>query len=335
MTTKKISDSHVTASHTHATSSHPRSAMHTKKSSTHSSDASSDSESISASVEQAAAPAVVPAPIPVAIAPAAPLPAIYLTPPPANALIPGVPSYFVPDSGTNYRGVVPRKAELIALPLAVADLRKFANYAQVIGSTAPPYAEVLDTFDVTNQWSSMRTSSSAWDVFCRDQEGMCWGVMRPTMESLKSAFDLAVTRDPSLTAKLPGLAALLGVKQAIARKAVSTKRANKKALAEGKPATHGEVGKTRKKQSDKAILAAAADAPESAPVTHAVAPVAPTAPVVNVVSSPAPVAVVSTPVASPAPVMVPASVAPVAPVASPAPAAPVNGVAPATNGAAN
>ena len=86
----------------------------------------------------------------------------------------------------------------------------------------------------------MRTASSAWDVYGQAQEGICWTVMRAAMASLKPAFALAAERDPSLPAKYPGLAALLGVKKAIAHKAVSTKRANKKAVAEGRQPTHGQ-----------------------------------------------------------------------------------------------
>jgi hypothetical protein len=85
-----------------------------------------------------------------------------------------VPDGFEPTNGANYRGTKPQKAELVALPLAIRDLGNFTNYAAVIGSAAPPFAEVVQTFDVTNQWSSMRNASSAWDEYARDQEGIAW-----------------------------------------------------------------------------------------------------------------------------------------------------------------
>jgi hypothetical protein len=275
-------------------------------------------EAASSTVEAPAA-ATPPAPATVSPLPApAPTsaPVIYLTPPPSDALIPAVPSNFVPESGTTYRSVAPKKAELVALPLAVSDLKKFSDYAQVLGATAPPYAEILQTFDVTNQWSSMRTSSLAWDVYGRDQEGICWTVMRPGMESLKSSFDLAAQRDPSLLAKFPGLAALLGVKKVIAVKAASTRRANKKAVAEGKPATHGQAGKKRAKAADKAIVAAANAAAKTPVEVSAPAPTAPVAPAVSAAPVTATSAVVTT--SAPAPVV-----------------APANGVPTSTNGASH
>ena len=87
----------------------------------------------SSSVEVTATPAAQPHPSPIPVAIAATPPATvptaaataataYLTPPPKNALIPPVPSSFVPESGADYRGITPKKAELVTLPLAVEDL---------------------------------------------------------------------------------------------------------------------------------------------------------------------------------------------------------------------
>jgi hypothetical protein len=53
-------------------------------------------------------------------------------------------------------------------------------------------------FTVSNQWSSMRTASSAWDVYCRDQEGICWTSMRQAMARLRPAMALAVRTNPSV-----------------------------------------------------------------------------------------------------------------------------------------
>ncbi len=71
---------------------------------------------------------------------------------------------------------------------------------------------------------------------------------RVLQDRLKSAFQLAVKNDVTLGTQLAGLATFLGAKQVIAQKAATTKRANGKALAEGKPPVHRAVGKTRQKQ---------------------------------------------------------------------------------------
>ncbi len=154
-----------------------------------------------------------------------------------------------------FRGVLPRTAELIALPAAVNDLKKFTEYATVMGSKVPPWAQAILAFDVTNQWSSARTQADAWDAYARTQEGVCWTMLRALMAQIAPTFQVAVASDPTMASTLPGLTTLLGAKKTIAHKAVSTKKANAKAKAEGKPESHGKVGKRATKAAEKAALA--------------------------------------------------------------------------------
>jgi hypothetical protein len=236
----------------------------------------------------APAPVVAAAPAPsTPVAASAPAPATppedaktFIAPPPADAKIPSVPDGFEPTTGASYRGIQPRTAELVALPLALRDLQRFANYSSVIGATAPPLAEVENTFDVTSQWSTMRKASSAWDAYCRDQEGIAWRSMRAMMGRLKPAFDLATKTNPSIGTSYAGLGALLDAKTVSAQKAAATKKKNKQSIAEGKEPTHGEVGKTRQKAAAKAALAALA-APVKAEMGPGVA-----APVQGVAAAP-------------------------------------------------
>ena len=189
-------------------------------------------------------------------APVAATATVALAPPPSNAVIPAVPSDYVPQSGVTYRSVAPKKTELLVLAAAVKNLAEFASYTQVMGPYAPPYAETLALFTVVYQWSSMRTASSAWDAYCVDQEGLGWTTLRPVMERLRPLLELAVKADPTLLVKLPALATLLGARTAIARKAVATRQRNRQSKARGEPQTHGKVGKTRKRAEEKAALGA-------------------------------------------------------------------------------
>ncbi len=195
---------------------------------------------------------------------------VALAAPPSNAVIPPVPSDYVPQSGATYRSVGPKKTELLVLAAAVKNLAQFATYAEVMGPYAPPYAETLALFTVVYQWSSMRTAASAWDAFCVDQEGLGWATLRPVMERLRPLFDIAVQADPTLLVKLPSLATLLGARTAIAQKAVATRLRNKEAKAKGEPQTHGKVGKTRKRAEEKAALETL-QGQSSAPVAGATA----------------------------------------------------------------
>ena len=89
----------------------------------------------------------------------------------------------------------------------------------------------------------MRQASQQYDEYAKNQEGVCWANMRIIMKKLKPAFVLAVGADPSLALAYPSLAALLTAKEAIAKKAVATKRLKQAALAAGKPAIHGAIGR--------------------------------------------------------------------------------------------
>jgi hypothetical protein len=190
---------------------------------------------------------------------------VLLDMPPADANIPSPPSGFVPGNSADYRPVLPRDAELRALPIAVNDMKKFTNYTQVLGDTAPPYEQVLQAITVANAWSSMRTESAAWDAFCASQEGISWTTLRAQMDRLQPSFDLAANGTSNVRTLFPGLSTLLGARKVIARKGASTRKMNKEAEAKGEPQVHGAVGKKRKRAAEKAAYAAAVGAGTAAP----------------------------------------------------------------------
>lgn len=224
-----------------------------------------------------------------AVSPTSGAPLIFLQPPPADAKIPVPPSGAAQPNASNYRSVVPKATELAALPAAVENLQRFANFTQVFGVSGLPYAQVMQAFDVGSQWSTMRKAAQAWDTYSKTEEGLAWGTIRSIMDRLGPLWDIASAADPSLAVTFPALATLFGAKKAIAQKAVSTKRLNKEAIARGEEPIHGVVGKKRKKASDKALAAAAKAAGlGSAPVAPVASPPA-AAPAATVPAS-APVA---------------------------------------------
>jgi hypothetical protein len=184
-------------------------------------------------------------------------PLIFLQPPPADAKIPVAPSGAAQPNASNYRSVIPKTTELAALPAAVENLKRFTNFAQVFALSGLPYAQVLQAFDVGNQWSTMRKATAAWDAFSMMEEGLAWGTIRSLMDRLAPLWEIATAADPSLAATYPALATLFSAKKAIAQKAVSTKKLNKEAIARGEEPTHGVVGKRRQKKAQKALAAAA------------------------------------------------------------------------------
>jgi hypothetical protein len=182
-------------------------------------------------------------------------PVIFLTSPPPAANIPEVPSGYVAPAGNLFRGIIPLKTELGVVPAAVKELGEFIDYAAVLGATAPPAAQLAEALDIGGQWSSMRNLTDAWDGYCRFEEGVAWRSIRGMMERLKPTWALAVTADPTLAVKYPNLASLLAAKQQNAKLGAATRALNRQAIAEGKPPTHGAIGKKRKRAAEKQAAA--------------------------------------------------------------------------------
>ncbi len=192
-----------------------------------------------------------------------------ITPPPADARIPTPPEGFEIPPNARYGTVQPKKIEMVAMPNAVVELGKFTDYAETLGKTVPPQPLVRQMFAVASQWSTMRIKAAAWDAYCNTQEALAWQGVRAQLKRIKPAFALAVQSDDALGAKYPALASLLMAKSTIAIKAVSTRRLNKLAIAEGKPPIHGGVGKRRKRAADKAAGAAKASEHAALPAPNA------------------------------------------------------------------
>jgi len=217
---------------------------------------------------------------------------VLLVAPPPETSIPSVPADFVPVSGADYRGFAPKSGELAVMPEAVKELQGFADFTGVFGKTAPPYAAVVQTFDIANQWSAVRTRLNAFDVYCATQENLAWKDVHAFMDRMKPAFELAVRSDGSVATSLPSLSRLFSVQKVIAQKGVTTRKENKKLEAEGKMPIKGTVGKRRKKAAANALLAAATAPPQaavtaSAPATTTATPVAEVAPLATNGATPA------------------------------------------------
>jgi len=194
------------------------------------------------------------------------------TPPPVAFVVAGPPSTvsipqveYAPASPGEFKNVVPRAAERAALAQALKDLAAFTTYQEELGTSAPSYAEAVQAFTVGSQWTATRAQSELWDGYCVVQQGLAWRAIRLVMAQLVPVFKLAATANPKLLTQFPGLASLLGAKQAIARKGASTKKLNQKAVAEGKEPVHGAVGKRRQKKAEKAAAAAVQSSGTAAP----------------------------------------------------------------------
>jgi hypothetical protein len=199
---------------------------------------------------------------------------IFINPPPATAEIPAPPDGFTATDGSEYRGVLPKATQLAVLGGAVQELGRFADYAQVFGRAAPSIDSMVQSFDAANQWSLMRVRTITWEGYCLQQEGLAWIDVRRLMDKIQPLFELAIASDASVGTQFPMLVKLFGAQRVIAQKAAATRKANLKAVAEGKAPVKGQVGKRRQRAAQKAALIAA-EAAQSPPSPTAAAVVKP------------------------------------------------------------
>ena len=206
-----------------------------------------------------------------AVNPPAPAPGPGIVKPPPTVTIPSPPAGFVPANPKDYRGFRPKSSEIAAVPDSVVELQNFTNYNVVFGSTAPAVGDLAQGLDASLLWTSLLADSSDWMAYVKSQEGMAWMVTLTLVDKLKAPFALASANDPTLAARYPALARLLGAAKVIAKRGAATK-ARTKAAAAGKPST------TKAKKAAAAKAAANTPAAPAAPVAAATPAVpAPTA----------------------------------------------------------
>jgi len=229
--------------------------------------------------------ATTPVALTVAAAPQPPTLQPVVKPPPASANIPVPPTGVTNASGTEYRSVLPQKAEQAAMPDVLEELARFEDYAAVLGKTAPPAPYVIQTLTAASEWTSMRVKTQSWALFSRTQEGSAWLAARQILAPLAPAFALAARSDQTLAQQFPALIRLFGVKKVAARKGVVSRRANIKAEAAGTGPVAGKAAKKAKRA--RATLAKLTPSATPAPAAD---PPGPTAtPVVSVAATAPPV----------------------------------------------
>ena len=182
--------------------------------------------------------------------------------PPAAGGIAEPPDGWVPapPKGRRVRGLRPKGAQISDAVAAADELGKSSTYVEDFGSRAPAAAQVA--FVVTNaaQWRSTWQASKRACEYAAQQRAVWENDAMAQMDALKPAFDYAMTRDASVSAKYAATAKYLGETNAIAARAASSRKAAAKAAAKGSKGAQGATAATEP-------AAPAAAAPEAATTT--------------------------------------------------------------------
>ncbi len=180
--------------------------------------------------------------------------------------IPSVPAGFLQPRMRGFLGCYPNKNELIAAPLALIDLGNFADYESVLGSSAPACSAVSGSIQVGLSWRKVRDETQAFLGYASTQDAIAWKAATGFMEKLRPLFLIAVTENPALAVKYPGLAQLFDAGKVAARLAAATRK--KAAQAESRAAKKAAADEAAANAA--AVKAAAATAAVPGTATKAV-----------------------------------------------------------------
>jgi hypothetical protein len=151
---------------------------------------------------------------------------------PPVVVIPEVPDNFTaPTTMRGFKGYYPNKSELAALPGALSDLGNFAEYATVLGNTAPPASAVTSTVSVGMSWRQLRISTEAWDAYVKTQDAIAWKAAVTLLDEVKVLFLYAVSKNATLATKYPSLLAYFNVSKETAAQGSVTRKKNAKTKA--------------------------------------------------------------------------------------------------------
>jgi hypothetical protein len=162
---------------------------------------------------------------------------------------------------TLYRGWRPKDGQIAAGPAAVTELESSSSYAALLGSSAPPAAQVAGKLGVALGWSSLLKSTEAFLAYVKAMEAIAWKDGLTELDRLDAVFQPCASLNPAVLTALPATARLLDVPKAIAHKAVATRSRKTKAEAKANAAvaaTGAGGGATTTAPSTTATPAAAA-----------------------------------------------------------------------------
>jgi hypothetical protein len=175
------------------------------------------------------------------------------------------------------KGMRALQSEVDVAENAARELRASTLFPQILGSKLGTADQIADAIDFAAQWSAQAKAGATWSVYAQEQSNLAWTYTLAMIDRLRGAYQAAAATDPAIEQQLPNFTKLLAARQAVAAKAVETKRKIKS----GEIVVNKSAKPPRKnaKASSKAASPAQAPSPAPAEATPApsVAPVTPAA----------------------------------------------------------
>lgn len=165
--------------------------------------------------------------------------ALSVAAPPAMGA-PRVPRGYVPATSNGKKGMRPARSQVIDAPGVAAEVKASATFAADFTAHAQPTA-LAQTLERAHAWRTELAAAEAWHKYVREQAAEVWRVLLADLEALKLAFAFARKKDPTMIARYPQLARMLGVRHEAGVRGARTRALDR---AKKKPATAAAASPT-------------------------------------------------------------------------------------------
>jgi hypothetical protein len=172
-----------------------------------------------------------------------------------------------PRSGTRVL-----QAQVDVAANAAKELRSSALFPEVLTSRLGSAESIADALDFAAQWYAQAKAGATWASYTQMQSNLAWNYALAMIDRLRAAFQAVAATDPAIEKELPNFTKLLSARQAVAAKAVATKRKIKSGeIVVNKSAKPPRKGTTSSKQATSTEAAPAAASAEAAPAPNGTA----------------------------------------------------------------
>jgi hypothetical protein len=150
---------------------------------------------------------------------------------PSTITAPIVPAGFSPTPLKRFRGVYPNAYELQAGQGAADDLDRFADYPEVLGSTAVPAGTVSSSLRRALAWHTLRMAAEQWVTWVKAEDALAWQEADANIDEVRTLFTFASSKNPALAKQYPSLTQFLEGTKLVAKQAQATRVRNAKTRA--------------------------------------------------------------------------------------------------------
>jgi hypothetical protein len=151
-------------------------------------------------------------------------------PAPPDWTFPSVPNGFeAPSAAIVHRRSKPTDAMRAEARDFAAELRSGTTYATDFGKRAPDRIAMADGVEIATQWDAVYEAVAPVAEYALAMRGAAWDSALKPVNKLRTAYEIAVSDEPSIASTWRQTAAFFGAREEPARRAAATKAKAKKA----------------------------------------------------------------------------------------------------------